>query len=329
MKLGGLGDVFLSTIVLDSLLGYFKSATLDYFVEEAGKAAISDDARVHSIFVLDKKRMNPVAVMRAIRRHRYDMVIDLFGNPRSAILTFFSGATYRVGLDYGWRKHLYSIVGQASRENLHGAEVNLQVLAAMQIPRRATMLSFRLSSQDVAYAEDFWQRRELHGKFVLGVLPAGSWPSKRCEPFKLAEIASAIASRYNAEILVVWGPSDESDALEIERRAKTPVILAPRASLTQNVALLSRCRAIIANDSGPMHIASSFRVPILCIYGPTNPEGPYGGIHGWVRNEGLECLVCNRLHCPIQHQCMTELPIHRVMAAFEEMLRKNGINVPG
>jgi len=322
IKLGGLGDVFLSTIVLDSLRASFPSARIEYCVEKAGREAIVRDPRVDGVFVLDKATMHPLAVIRHIRGQRYDMVIDLFGNPRSAVMALFSGARYRVGLDYGWRRYLYTVVGEAQREKLHGAEVNLQALRALGIPITRTALVYPLTDEDRSYAERIWVTQELEGQFVLGILPAGSWPSKRCEPEKFAELALALSAEYNARMLIVWGPADESDAAAIAERCGERAILAPRATLSSNLALLARCSAIVANDSGPMHLASGFGVPILCLYGPTYPEGPYGTIHGWVRNEQLDCLVCNYLQCPIQHQCMRELPLEAVQREFRKMMEK-------
>lgn len=322
IKLGGLGDVFLSTIVLDSLRALFPTARIEYCVEKAGREAIARDPRVDGLFVLDKETMHPISVIRHVRRQRYDMVIDLFGNPRSAVITFFSGARYRVGLDYGWRRYLYTVVGETQREKLHGAEVNLQALRALGVPITQKALRYPLTDDDRAYAERIWAAQKLEGKFVLGVLPAGSWPSKRCEPEKFAEIALALAEEYNARILIVWGPADESDATAIAERCGERAILAPRAALSSNLALLACCSAIVANDSGPMHLASGFGVPILCLYGPTYPEGPYGTIHSWVRNEQLDCLVCNYLHCPLQHQCMRELPLEVVQREFRKMMEK-------
>lgn len=321
IKLGGLGDVFLSTIVISSLKQHFHSARLEYLVEKAGREAIIHDRSVDSVFVLDNETMTPSSVIRHVRRQEYDLVIDLFGNPRSAIIAFLSGAKYRVGLDYGWRKYLYSTVGEAQRGKLHGAEVNLQALKVIGVSVVNADLQFPLSEEDKRHAEAVWTANHLHKEFVIGVLPAGSWPSKRCEPEKFAEIASALVAKYSAKILIVWGPTDETDAREIQKLCGG--ILAPGASLTNNIAVLSRCTAIVANDSGPMHLASGQDVPILCLYGPTYPEGPYGKIHGWVRNEGLDCLVCNLLHCPIQHQCMRELRVSDVVEKFEGMMNKN------
>jgi ADP-heptose:LPS heptosyltransferase len=325
IKLGGLGDVFLSTIVLAPLRKAYPEARIDYLVDKAGAEAVRTDPHISAITSIDKETMSPLEVIKLVRDNRYDMVLDLFGNPRSAIITLFSGAKHRIGLDYGWRRYCYSIVGTANREKLHGAEVNLQALKALGIPFDPPQLTFHLSEEDKRLAGELFDQNGLENKFVIGLLPAGSWQSKRCEPEKFAEIAKTLRDRYNAQILIVWGPSDEGDARKIQGLAGTGAILSPKQSLSRNMALLARCSAIVANDSGPMHISSAFGVPILVLYGPTFPEGAYGNIHGWVRNEGLSCLVCNLLQCPIQHQCMTELPVEKVMDAFQLLGEKNGI----
>ncbi|HLX11411.1 MAG TPA: glycosyltransferase family 9 protein, partial [Bacteroidota bacterium] len=327
VKLGGLGDVFLSTIVIDDLRRAFPLAGIDYLVEKTGYLAIDGDPRIANIISIDKRSDSPISIIRNVRKNGYDMVIDLFGNPRSAIITLLSGAKHRVGLDYGWRRYCYSIVGTANRAKLHGAEVNLQIFPALGIPVQSPRLRFDLSSEETAYADGFFSANSLTGKFITALMPVGSWQSKRCEPEKFAEIGREVVAKYGAKILIVGGPSDQADAVQIQSLIGAESMIAPAASLRNNIALISRCSAIVANDSGPMHIASSLGVPILCIYGPTFPEGAYGSMHEWVRNEGLECLVCNLLECPIQHQCMRDLPVKRVMEVFERLVRKNGLLV--
>jgi ADP-heptose:LPS heptosyltransferase len=103
----------------------------------------------------------------------------------------------------------------------------------------------------------------------------------------------------------------------------------PATTLPQLGALLKRCTVMITNDSGPLHIGAALGVPVLGIYGPTNPllQGPYGDRHLMVRNEGLSCLGCNYTECPIGHPCMLELSVATVMLGVRELLRKNRITL--
>ncbi len=86
--------------------------------------------------------------------------------------------------------------------------------------------------------------------------------------------------------------------------------------------LIKNCDIIIANDSGPMHIAAALGVPTLGIFGPTNPKahGPYSPNSDYVIKEDLHCIICNKLVCPYKHECMTELPVEEVLKTVGNLL---------
>ena len=102
-------------------------------------------------------------------------------------------------------------------------------------------------------------------------------------------------------------------------------VLAPDTTIGQMGAILSQCDAVIANDSGPMHISTSVGTPTLSIHGPTNPklQGPYGAKHAWIRNEELDCIECNLLECPRKHECFTELETEKILDVFSSLLAGN------
>jgi ADP-heptose:LPS heptosyltransferase len=110
---------------------------------------------------------------------------------------------------------------------------------------------------------------------------------------------------------------------------KMPAHVTPKTTLSQLAAIISRCTAIISNDSGPMHISASLGIPTLGIFGPTNPrqQGPYGSNHRWVRNEELDCLECSLTACPIGNICMTQLKVERVMDAFSLLVSQSEQNM--
>jgi ADP-heptose:LPS heptosyltransferase len=108
---------------------------------------------------------------------------------------------------------------------------------------------------------------------------------------------------------------------------KQEAIIPPATNLPQLGAMLARCALMITNDSGPMHIGAAVGVPVLGIYGPTNPalQGPHGDRHAVVRNETLDCLGCNFTQCPIGHPCMRELDVKDVMLAVRQTVRANNL----
>ena len=92
-------------------------------------------------------------------------------------------------------------------------------------------------------------------------------------------------------------------------------------------ALLEECDAVIANDSGPMHIAAAVGTPVLSLHGPTNPElqGPFGERHEYLRREELECIGCNLLECDRNHECFLGLSADVVADRFESLIKKNDL----
>ncbi len=141
---------------------------------------------------------------------------------------------------------------------------------------------------------------------------------------KWVEICQESIKSFNCKILVLWGPGDESDAEFIKRNLGDDCCLAPKSNLLQMAALISKCNIVIANDSGPMHIAAALEVPTLGIFGPTNPRGhsPYSLNSDYVIKENLICIICNKLICPFKHECMTELDVNIIVSKIKVLLNE-------
>ena len=84
---------------------------------------------------------------------------------------------------------------------------------------------------------------------------------------------------------------------------------------------MTLCNIIIANDSGPMHIAAAMQIPIVGIFGPTNPNGhrPYSSNSDFIIKSDLHCIICNKLICPYDHECMKQLPASEVLLKAEKL----------
>ena len=104
IKPRGIGDVVLSTIVIDNLKRYFPSATIDYLTEPFVKPALENNPNINKVMTMGKKEF-PLKVAFKVNREKYDIILDLWSNPRSAQITFLSGVKYRVGFGYRGRKY--------------------------------------------------------------------------------------------------------------------------------------------------------------------------------------------------------------------------------
>ncbi len=270
IKPRGIGDVVLSTILLDNLKAYFKDAKIDYLTELFAKPAVENLADVNKVLTIGKKEFS-LKVATRIRKEKYDMIIDTWSNPRTAQMTFFSGVKYRVGFGYRGRKYAYNIKAISERGSHHMAEHNLELLKTMNVPIISKRIHYKIKNDENEIAKKFISENFKPGKTIIGIVPSGGWESKRCEPEKWSEICFALLAKYNCSLLAISGPGDEADAEFIKHKLGEKIIHSHKTTLNGLTALLNNCDIIIANDSGPMHIAAALGKPTLGLFGPTDP----------------------------------------------------------
>jgi lipopolysaccharide heptosyltransferase II len=320
IKPRGIGDILLSTIVLVNIKSSYPDAVIDYLTEGFAKASLDNHALVNKVLTMGKTEF-PLNVAMRIRKEKYDLILDLWSNPRSAMITFLSGVKYRVGFGYRGRKYAYNILATSSRGDYHSAEHNLELLKVLEIPVVSKDVKYYTSEEDKTFAKDFMEINFKSSGKVLGVIPSGGWNSKRCDKEKWVEIINRFEAEYSFRTLILWGPGDEDDAYYIKKQLPS-VVLAPKTGLNKMASLIEKCSMVIANDSGPMHISAALGVPTLGIFGPTNPKahGPYSKSGTYVIKEDLSCIICNLLECPYQHECMRLLSVDEVIKASENIM---------
>lgn len=323
IKLRAIGDVLLSTPVIQNLREHFPDARIDFLTEQFAADVVSGNPWLSNVITFDRERESSVGLVTRIRRMRYDLIIDLFCNPRSALITALSGSLCRVGFPFRGRKYAYNMVVPPRGREVHNVEFNLDALRRLDIPVIHFQPHFPLTTAVREFAEEWLRSEHLDAKPVVGLSPTGGWATKRWVSF--AQLGDVIAEKYGASILLLWGPGEEDAALAIQQKMKHPATLIPKTSLLQLGAVIERCSYIVSNDSGPMHIAAALDVPTLGIFGPTDPnlQGPFGKKHRWIRNEGLECLGCNLTACPIGNICMAQLEVDAVVAAFDRLVSES------
>ncbi|HCC69091.1 MAG TPA: hypothetical protein DEP99_04305 [Nitrospiraceae bacterium] len=158
---------------------------------------------------------------------------------------------------------------------------------------------------------------ELKGYIVI--VPSTSWQTKRWP----AEYFGALITGLQIPSVITGGDADKEIAQKVMDSSKgNGIDLSGRTNLKELVALIAGAKAVVSNDSGPLHIAVALNIPVVALFGPTDPEktGPYGwnrpGAYGLtVLRSPLNCSPCFKKTCkePI---CMSSIPVKTV---FEEL----------
>lgn len=333
IKLRAIGDVVLSTAVIPNLRRAFPRARIDFLTEREAVEVVQGIPGLDDVVILDRRRTQSlpwykaarinIAFLRRLREAGYDLVFDLFGNPRSAFLCWISRARHRIGYDFRFRKWTYTVVTENRGDRVHEVEFNLDALAAFGIPVLERRPIFSVPDSARRFAQGFLENSGVSGECLVALNPTGGWWTKRWPLERFAALGDRLADEFGVQILCLWGPGEVEQAASVATSMRTPALVPPATSLKESAALLQRCRLLVSNDSGPMHIAAAVGTPTLGIFGPTVAafQGPFGEGHAVVSKEGLECLGCNNLTCRIgTHDCMQGLSVEEVLTAATRLL---------
>jgi lipopolysaccharide heptosyltransferase II len=322
IKLRAIGDVVLSTVVTQNLRVAFPAAVIHYLTEQPSHDVIRLNPFLDGGLVYNRNTMSGLDLIRLVRKGSYDLVIDLFGNPRTALVTRLSRARVRAGFRFRGRAYAYNVVVEPRGDRVHNTQFNLDALEALGIPIVDRSLHLSIAPEDDTRMGAYLERTMAPERKIVCLNPGGGWYTKRWGIERFAELGDRLVEEVGAAILLAWGPGEEKDVHDLARRMKHAPCIPPATSLTELAALLKRCALMITNDSGPMHVAAAVGTPVVGIYGPTNPllQGPYGPQNVVVRREGLACLGCNRTTCDIGLRCMVELEVGPILEQAKRIL---------
>jgi ADP-heptose:LPS heptosyltransferase len=327
----GLGDIVLASAVIDALTRAFPGAALDFIAERPARSLLERDERLDGLFLLGPDSDDPPGgrSRRAIawlRARKPDLVVDLFSNPRTAVLTAASRARYRVGLDRGVRRIAYNVriprfVPSAREDRRWAGEVQLDFLRNAGITWPGTaQASMALTPGDVRFADEAIESLGFAPGARFGaVLPGGSWASKRWTVEGFAAAARELAAGTGQPTLVLWGPPEVDDARAIAEAAGDAARLAPPSTLRGMAALLARPGLLVSPDCLGRHIALVQGTPTLGIFGSTRPSDwtPPTGPHRTLlsSDEGFPALE--------------DLPPEPVLRAIRSCLEEGSLDTSG
>jgi len=261
-----------------------------------------------------------------IRRERFDCALILPNSFDSALIPWLAGIPRRLGKKSDGRALLLTdrFVPAAEMTRGHEVEYYLHLLRSFGITGRAREPFLATTAAEQAQAAGMLAESGIGADdILLGINPGASFGSaKRWYPERFAEVARRLASEWRAKVVIFGGPAETDIAGEIAAALNGACLnLAGTTSVRQLMALLQRCSCLITNDSGPMHIAAAFDVPLVAIFGSTDHSGtaPRSDKAVIVRHD-LECAPCKLRECPTDHRCMNAVTVEDVVAAAKKLL---------
>jgi heptosyltransferase-1 len=256
-------------------------------------------------------------VWNDVRAARYDLAVDLQGAIRSAVLARWSGAPVVYGAAEP-REPPASLwyTRPVIARGAHVIDQNLSVVEAVE--------QRKLKVRHVEFPHDLQAERRIDQRLAEAAVndfailnPGAGWGAKRWPAERYGEVARGLATEGLRSILNC-GPGEDDLAREAEA-ASTGAAIPMRCSITELIALTRRAKLFIGGDTGPLHLAAALRVPVVAIFGPTDParNGPYGTRSVVLRNPGSPTTHARR---SAPDEGMLEINVTAVIDAARSLL---------
>jgi heptosyltransferase-2 len=281
------------------------------------------------------------ALAGQLRRQGFDLAV-LFQNAfEAAFLTFLAGVPRRYGYATDGRSLLLSdpVAAPDRRTLVHQVRYYWDLLKPLGLtgdPSAPELVVF--PEEERAMAGRFAQGGLTASDVVVGINPGSTYGgAKRWLPERFAEVTERLCrtireTREQQVSVVIFGAKGEERlgqeiAAHLSSRS---LVLSGATTIRELMAAVKRCTMLLTNDTGPMHIASAFHVPVVAIFGPTDwrTTSPFGSAHAIVR-QPVDCAPCLLRECPIDHRCMTRVTVDQVHEAAVQQLGRQGARGEG
>jgi lipopolysaccharide heptosyltransferase II len=331
-----IGDVVLTTPIIRSVRNAFPGAYIAYMGEKNAVSLLEHNPSLDEIIPFDFSRPTMIEQPRVawlLRRRKFDLAIDMFGNPRSALLTYLSGARIRIGPQRKGRGRLYTHPVADDGTAKTAVAFHNQFLRAAGIEPTAFRPEIFLTDEEKREARIYLQWLDYEhapldlSRPIIGIHPGATWPAKRWLPERFGELADLLAAKLHAQILVTAGPNDDDAVAAMLKHSFVSVKVLRNLPLRQLAAVLSHCAAYVANDNGTMHIAAAVGTPTIGLFGPgeENIWFPYSAEEGHIAlRRDVPCHPCHLDFCNRSGEgymeCMKLLTTEDVLAAVRRAL---------
>ena len=348
IKPSALGDVVHTIPLLVRLRARYPRARIDWLITPENAEIVRCHPALSNVVLFARhdfsrrgRRWRAVVafldLLKQIRRAKYDLVVDMHGQVRSAFFTLISGARVRIGFDrpikrsltvsaehdlknvpsHGWRgAREGSWIAYTHRIpiptlDVHAIDRYLWVAPLLGLDDDPPDLTIYLSSETIRNVERLLEKHGVPASKPLVVLVPGTiWETKHWTIEGFAGVARQFLGDGFA-VALAGTKRDQQRCRQIAAAAPGASDLSGKTTPAELAALIRRAEVAVTNDSGSMHVAASLGKPMVSVFGPTNPVhiGPYQRPESVVRVD-LPCSPCNyrRLsQCPFDHACMKQV----------------------
>jgi len=298
-----LGDTVMVTPALKNLVNYYDNPEITLIGSSSSIELLQGHTNVIRTYILNKKYSYLYRASQNLKD--FDVFFSFRGSFRSKIFSFFISSRKK----YKFNKKFFKSTHQVKKYNDF---VNASLNTNFSAGKLEINSNLGLTKNNV--------------RPVVGINPGASYgSSKQWMPSEFAKVAIALSSSY--DIIIFGGKNEELISKDIENILKKNNVrnyqnLAGQTSISDLVSNISNLSFFITGDSGPMHIAASFQIPTVSIFGPTRDQetSQWKNAKSVVVKKSLDCQPCMKRICPLKHHnCMKLIKSDEVLIAIESL----------
>jgi lipopolysaccharide heptosyltransferase II len=323
-----IGDVVLSTPVIQALRNRFPQAYIAFLTGPDTEPALKHNSKLDEIIVYDKLGAhrswgNTLRFAGKLRKNKFDIAFILHSTNRVNWITALAGIRHRVGYDrrlgFLLTQRLKYTKGEGKK---HEVDYNLDLLKAVGINEDFRKPSWTVLKTESKEINEFLEEERVGADdSIVVVHPGASTHTKRWSAQKFSELCKRLADDGKMRVVLVSGKGEAHITREVFEKGPSGMInWGGSLNLRQLAALLKRARLFIANDGGPVHISTAVGTPVVSIFGRRQPGlGPVRwapvGPYDQVAHHDLGCEPCIPDPCPLNLECLEVLSVDDVWKA--------------
>jgi len=321
-----IGDVILITPLIRAVHKLYPQASIDALVVPAAAKLLENNPHLRTVIPFAKRKTPLLQMAKQLKGNNYDLAISPHSSNRTHLLLWLAGIPRRIGFD---RNLLCGLLTDKipHPNNIHKINKNLQLLKFLSNKDFSLQTELFPSQRDKDKADNLLQA--LATKPLIAMAPGSIWATKCWLLESYIQLAIRLL-QAGYGLVLIGGDGDREKCLAIEQAAKdfpdSVINLSGKTNLLESAAVIARCRLMLCNDSGALHIANAVQTRVFAFFGPTVQTIGYYPFRAGDRvfETDLKCRPCGshgHQTCPKKHHnCMKQITVDEVYQAVREAL---------
>lgn len=327
IDLDNLGDVVMASFLPRAIKELYPNSYLGVLIKEYSQEVVKYNPFVNEIILLNPPWLGDMlgkrftwrataALIKKLRLSRFDLAIVVNSDWRKALLAKLAGIPERVGANRKKASLFLTLpVAYHDDRKKHTVQENLDLLKALGSKNNEVSLEVFIDNDTLHWADGILKKNNLSkGESLIGIHPGAGHPARIWPAENYIKLINELEKDRQVKVMVVGSHGDQIIKEIKDKINKYKVIFLLDISVLQLAALFKKCSWVIAQDSGPMHLAVAVGTKVVAIFGPSNPQkfGPYGAGNIVIRKE-MPCSPCGSDPECARLDCLKTITVNDVL----------------